>query len=116
MATAEALRPTQSAFGVARSFMGRRWILRESNDEAARALALSCGVSDAIARLLAARGVTAEQAQDLLNPSLKRLLPEPLSLKDMDRAVGRAREAIVKRYRRAAAGRPGREQRLMRRR
>ena len=94
MAIAEAIRPAGPAFGVARSFLGRRWSLREADDEAARSLALAHDISPMLARLLAARGITAEQAVDLLNPTLKRLLPEPLSLKDMDKAVARARAAI----------------------
>jgi single-stranded-DNA-specific exonuclease len=94
MAIAEAIRPAPPAFGVARSFCGRRWILRDANDEAARALALALDISPMLARVLAARGVTSEEAVDLLNPTLKRLLPEPLSLKDMDKAVARARDAI----------------------
>jgi single-stranded-DNA-specific exonuclease len=94
MAIAEAIRPAGPAFGVARSFLGRRWILRKADDDAARALGLALDISPMLARLLAARGVTSEQAIDLLNPTLKRLLPEPLSLKDMDKAVARARAAI----------------------
>ncbi len=54
--------------------------------------------------LLAARGVTSGQAVDLLNPTLKRLLPEPLSLKDMDKAVARARAAIERGERIAVFG------------
>ena len=94
MAIAEAIRPAPPAFGVVRSFLGRRWALREADDNAARALSLAHDISPMLARLLAARGVTAEQTVDLLNPTLKRLLPEPLSLKDMDKAVARARLAI----------------------
>jgi single-stranded-DNA-specific exonuclease len=94
MAIAEAIRPDGPAFGVARSFLGRRWTLRKTDDDAARALGLAHDLSPMLARLLAARGVTSEQAADLLNPTLKRLLPEPLSLKDMDKAVARARAAI----------------------
>ena len=41
-----------------------------------------------------ARGVGPDALADLLNPTLKRLLPEPRLLKDMDRAVARVRAAI----------------------
>jgi single-stranded-DNA-specific exonuclease len=83
-----------TAFGVSRSFSGRRWRLREVADEQARALARAGNISDALARILAARDVTAAQLEDILNPTLKRLLPEPFSLKDMERAVTRVRAAI----------------------
>ena len=59
-----------------------------------RELARSAGVSDTLARLLVARGVAANDVADVLEPTLNRLLPEPLSLKDMDIAVARARAAL----------------------
>ncbi len=105
MDAAEILRPAASAaFGVARSFSGRRWCLRDASDDAVRALSQSGGYSPVLARLLAARGVTAAAAGDVLNPTLKRHLPEPLSLKDMDRAVARAHEAVARGERIAVFG------------
>ncbi|MBI3678774.1 MAG: single-stranded-DNA-specific exonuclease RecJ [Proteobacteria bacterium] len=83
-----------SAFGVSSSFSGRRWILRGADSEAARALARDHSISSTLAQILVARGIAAEQIADTLNPTLKRLLPEPLSLKDMDIAVARAKAAI----------------------
>jgi single-stranded-DNA-specific exonuclease len=84
----------QPAFGVARSFSGRRWMLRETTDDAARVLMQAGDVSPILARILAARGISANDLEDVLNPTLKRLLPEPLKLKDMDKAVARVRAAI----------------------
>lgn len=92
-AEARILAPS-TAFGVSRSFSGRRWRLREVADAQARALALAGNISDALARILAGRDVKAEQLEDILNPTLKRLLPEPFSLKDMERAVTRVRAAL----------------------
>src|SRR5512135_2929957 len=83
-----------AAFGVARSFTGRRWRLRDVADEAVEALARDARLSPALARLLIARGVGTEDAADYLNPTLKRFLPEPLSLKDMDKAVARTARAL----------------------
>ncbi|HEY8948909.1 MAG TPA: single-stranded-DNA-specific exonuclease RecJ [Rhizomicrobium sp.] len=83
-----------TAFGVSNSFSGRRWRLREVADDRARALTLAGNISDALARILAARDVGTDQLENILNPTLKRLLPEPLSLKDMDHAVARVRVAI----------------------
>ncbi|HEX7725251.1 MAG TPA: single-stranded-DNA-specific exonuclease RecJ, partial [Rhizomicrobium sp.] len=68
--------------------------MREVADDKARALAVAGNISDALARILAARDVTADQLEDILNPTLKRLLPEPFVLKDMERAVARVRAAI----------------------
>ena len=85
---------SSAALGVARSLTGRRWRLLESDDIAVRSLAQSAGVSMTLARLLIARGVTVETAQTYLYPTLKQLLPEPMTLKDMDLAVARVRTAI----------------------
>jgi len=84
----------EAAFGVARSFSGRRWTLSHADDETVRSLVRAGNVSEPLAHVLALRGVTADGLEDALNPTMKRLLPEPLTLKDMDKAVGRAKAAI----------------------
>lgn len=83
-----------AAFGVARSLSGRRWRLLSADTSAVQSLSNAIGVSQALARLLLARGVTPDTAATYLNPALKHHLPEPLSLKDMDKAVGRAQTAV----------------------
>ena len=60
-----------------------------------RALMLAGNVSNVLARLLVARGVRPDDLGDVLEPTLKRLLPEPRLLKDMDKAVERVRAAIA---------------------
>ena len=80
---------------VQRSFSGRRWLLRETDTEAAGSLARDANISHALANLLLARNIRAGNAAEYLNPSLRRLLPEPFALKDMERAVGRAVRAIM---------------------
>ncbi|MEI9886812.1 MAG: single-stranded-DNA-specific exonuclease RecJ [Rhizomicrobium sp.] len=47
-----------------------------------------------MARLLLARGIAAPDVADYLNPTLKRFLPEPRTLKDMDKAVARVAAAL----------------------
>ncbi len=84
-----------AAFGVARSFAGRRWRLREAGEEKVRALLEAGEVSPVLARILAGRGIEPDTLGDVLNPTLKRLLPEPLTLKDMDKAVARTSAAIA---------------------
>jgi single-stranded-DNA-specific exonuclease len=83
-----------AAFGVARSFSGRRWRLRAVNEEAASALVRAHQISPSLARLLAARGIAEGEAWNYLNPSLKQLMPDPLVLKDMERAVARVAAAL----------------------
>ena len=76
------------------SFTGRRWILSEPDESAVREFVRVVGVSQTLARLLAARGTALEDVSDLLEPTLKRLLPEPFRLKDMEKAVARAKAAL----------------------
>jgi single-stranded-DNA-specific exonuclease len=91
----EAAQPrSDAAFGVTQSFSGRRWRLRLADRERAAALVRATGVSTSLGELLAVRGIAADAVDDLLNPTLKRLLPEPNSLADMARAVARTKLAI----------------------
>jgi single-stranded-DNA-specific exonuclease len=82
---------SKPAFGVAASFSGRRWVMRDADGSA---LALKFGLSDILARLLAVRGIGEDKVAETLEPTLKRLMPEPLTLAGMDAAVARTKRAI----------------------
>ncbi|HEY0266546.1 MAG TPA: single-stranded-DNA-specific exonuclease RecJ [Rhizomicrobium sp.] len=82
-----------AAFGVARSFTGRRWLLKTVDEAVERELLRE--VSPVLSRLLALRGITLADAADYLTPKLKKLLPEPNSLKDMEAAVARVAAALT---------------------
>jgi single-stranded-DNA-specific exonuclease len=89
--------PTTAApalLGVERSLSGRRWVSRAGDDAAAMLIAQRHGLPDAVARLLAARDVAPDAVPDFLEPTLKRLLPDPSHLKDMDGAVERLVRAV----------------------
>ncbi len=73
---------------------GRRWRLREADDREALAIEQSCDLDPVLARILAARGVTADGAAKYLSPSLRDEMPDPLVLKDMDRAAERLAAAV----------------------
>ncbi|HEX6960105.1 MAG TPA: single-stranded-DNA-specific exonuclease RecJ [Ferrovibrio sp.] len=81
--------------GVARSVQGRRWRLRNLNDRLALALAQQAGLPEILGRVLAGRGVDPDMLEDHLNPSLRRLLPDPSRFRDMDTAAGRLAKAII---------------------
>jgi single-stranded-DNA-specific exonuclease len=81
-----------AAFGVARSFSGRRWLLKSVDEKIERELLRE--ISPVLSRLLALRGITLAQAADYLTPKLKNLLPDPHVLKDMDIAVARVAAAL----------------------
>jgi len=74
---------------------GRVWRLREAGRDAALATAEATGLDPVLARILTARGVAPEKAAHYLNPSLREEMPDPLVLKDMDRAVARLVRAVT---------------------
>jgi len=86
--------------GVERSAMGRRWVGPDAAVErAADRLAQVAGLARPVAQVLAARGVPAEDAAAFLAPRLRDLLPDPRSLRDMDRAAARFLAAVARRER-----------------
>jgi single-stranded-DNA-specific exonuclease len=89
----------QSATGV--SWQHR---LTERQDMAALAIAQGHGVPDIVARVLAGRGVSAEQAERFLDPTIRELLPNPASLTDMEKAAARLADTIVAREKVAIFG------------
>ncbi len=95
---------TGSGLRVPASFSGRRWEFAGDGGDDARAIVREAGVSPALAQLLAVRGIRASEAADYLHPTVKQLLPEPLTLKDMDAAVARTRAAIERREQIAVFG------------
>ena len=85
---------TPPALGVMRSFSGRRWRLRPASDRAAKALAAAYELPELVSRVLVGRGITGEDAESFLNPTLRALLPDPSHLRDMERAAERLAAAI----------------------
>ncbi|HKT17450.1 MAG TPA: single-stranded-DNA-specific exonuclease RecJ [Stellaceae bacterium] len=83
-----------AVLGVERSLSGRRWRARGGDDRTGLALAQRFGWPEIIGRLLAARGVGAEDAERFLDPTIRSALPDPSHLKDMDKAVARLVDAV----------------------
>ena len=79
---------------VERSFSGKRWRPRLTDERTALAISQHLGVPEVLGRVLAARGVDADAAEAFLDPKLRDLLPDPSHLLDMDKAVARIVEAI----------------------
>ncbi|HZX87406.1 MAG TPA: single-stranded-DNA-specific exonuclease RecJ, partial [Reyranella sp.] len=88
-------RAARAAFlGIERSLTGRRWAARLADERMALAMAQRHGLPDAICRLLAAREVDLEGVPDFLEPTLRKFLPDPSHLKDMDTAIARVVRAV----------------------
>ncbi len=81
--------------GVETSLSGRRWVGPGGEDiRQAEAIAQATGLSEPVARVLAARGVTPDEAEAYLSPTLRESLPDPRSLRDMEPAAARLVSAV----------------------
>ena len=76
------------------SRLGRRWESRCRDQRLAWALSQRFALPDAVGRVLAGRGLDLDSVEDFLEPTLRKLLPDPSRFKDMDRAVARVQAAI----------------------
>ncbi len=81
--------------GVSRSLSDRRWRWRAGEDRLGLGIAERLQVPEIVGRLLAQRGIGVEAAADYLDPTLRSLLPDPMVLRDMDRAVARLAAAAA---------------------
>ncbi len=83
--------------GVEKSATGRAWRdrLDERGNVRALTIAQRLGVPELLARVLAGRGVEPDQAEAYLDPTIKRLLPDPHTLTDMQAASARIAQAIA---------------------
>jgi single-stranded-DNA-specific exonuclease len=81
--------------GVERSLSGRRWLARPGDERLAVTLAQRLGLPELVGRVLASRGVSLDEAESFLNPTLRDLLPDPGHLKGMESAVERLVKAVT---------------------
>jgi single-stranded-DNA-specific exonuclease len=89
-----------SFLGVDASLTGRRWIGPGVEIErATEVLVQQTSHPLALCQVLARRGVTAAEADQFLAPSLRDLLPDPRSLRDMEKAATRFLAAVKARQR-----------------
>ncbi len=93
--------PDKPAFlHVETSASGRRWIGPSvEEDRLAEALAQETQLPAALCRLLVQRGVNAQDAPAFLSPTLRDLLPDPRSLRDMEQATARFLQAVQRKER-----------------
>jgi single-stranded-DNA-specific exonuclease len=81
---------------VERSVTGRAWVdrLDAERTRVATTIGQRLEVSEILARILAGRGVAADEAERYLEPTLRDLMPDPSSLTAMDALAGRLADAI----------------------
>ncbi len=83
---------------VERSVCGRAWHDRLDDRASARALSIvqRHGMPELLARVLAARDVAPEDVEAFLDPTVKRLMPDPDRLIDMGAAAARIADAVTR--------------------
>ena len=85
---------------VEHSLTGRRWVGPSADiARASEALAQQTALPHPVCHILARAGVPADQAQAYLAPTLRDLMPDPRSLRDMERAANRVLTAVNNRER-----------------
>jgi single-stranded-DNA-specific exonuclease len=96
MRFAEADEAERAVLGVTRSATGRAWRHRLDGAGETTALAISQrhAMDQAIARIIAGRGIGLDEAAGFLDPTVKALMPDPSSLTDMDAAAARLADAV----------------------
>ncbi len=94
---AQAISSDRFFLGVERSATGLAWRDRLDARGQARALAIAqrSGIPELLARVLAGRGVEPDEVDAFLDPSIKRLMPDPHMLTAMQTAAGRIADAIM---------------------
>ncbi len=96
---ATALEDSERYFlGVARSVSGRAWRARLDARGQAQALVIAQrhGLPELLARVLAGRGVDVDAVENFLDPTIKRLMPDPDTLTGMQAAARRLADAIMR--------------------
>jgi single-stranded-DNA-specific exonuclease len=87
-------RPFLAVSSSARGFVWRDRLAPEARS-LATAISQRHGLPELMGRVLAARGVDLDRVATFLDPSLKALMPDPSSLRDMDKAASRLADAIA---------------------
>ncbi|MGB3489027.1 MAG: single-stranded-DNA-specific exonuclease RecJ [Xanthobacteraceae bacterium] len=98
---------TPSAFlGVSRSATGRLWRDRLDARGAAQALAIvqRYQLPEMLARVLAGRGVDLDAVDDFLDPTIRKLMPDPFTVTQMEAAATRISDAVTRREKVAIFG------------
>ncbi|HET7679375.1 MAG TPA: single-stranded-DNA-specific exonuclease RecJ [Xanthobacteraceae bacterium] len=82
--------------GVERSVCGRAWRDRLDERGAARALAIAQrhNLPEMLARILAGRNIEVDEVESFLDPTIKRLMPDPYVLNSMQAAAERIADAM----------------------
>jgi single-stranded-DNA-specific exonuclease len=90
--------PTRLFLEVERSICGRAWRDRLDEQGTSRAVAIAQrhNVPELLARILAGRGVAVDEVEAFLDPTVRRLMPDPHTVTAMEQAAARLADAMVR--------------------
>ncbi|HZG28165.1 MAG TPA: single-stranded-DNA-specific exonuclease RecJ [Ensifer sp.] len=88
----------QTFLNVERSISGQRWVSRlgQAGENRALAMAQLHGIPELIARVMAGRGVSVDDAPAFLDPTIRNLMPDPSTLTDCGKAAARIARAALR--------------------
>ncbi|MBU6475538.1 MAG: single-stranded-DNA-specific exonuclease RecJ, partial [Alphaproteobacteria bacterium] len=86
----------EGVLSVESSVLGKKWAFTPADGRLAAGISQAYGLPEILGRLLVSRGVGFDAVETFLNPTLKTQLPDPSTLKDMDKAAERIADAVVK--------------------
>ncbi|NVN86151.1 MAG: single-stranded-DNA-specific exonuclease RecJ [Rhodopseudomonas sp.] len=97
-ASALPIDPPPAFLGVTRSATGKLWRDRLDPRGAARALAIAqrYQLPEMLARVIAGRGIEIDAVADFLDPTIRKLMPDPYTVTQMEAAAKRIADAAVK--------------------
>lgn len=97
-ASALPVKSSPAFLGVAQSVTGRVWRDRLDPRGAARALAIAqrYQVPEMLARVIAGRGIDIDAVDDFLDPTIRKLMPDPYTVTQMEAAAKRIADAATR--------------------
>jgi single-stranded-DNA-specific exonuclease len=88
--------PAQGAvLSVEKSVLGKKWVFAHTDARLSEGIAQAYGLPEIVSRILVSRGIGFDEVPEFLRPTMKAQLPDPLKLKDMDKAAERIAAAII---------------------
>ena len=78
------------------SVRGKNWLFKQFDSSDVTKFSEHYSLTDIVAKLLSIRKKNIDDVNLFLNPKIKNLLPNPLHLKDMNKAIDRTYESIIK--------------------
>ena len=79
------------------SVSGKNWVFKKFNSSDIKKYSEDYSLNEIVAKLLSIRKKNIEDIGLFLNPTIKNLMPNPLTLKDMENAIERTYQGIKKR-------------------